>query len=81
MYREGNANFNISLIDPWLCTHIIYCFAGLRNGVIVSLDPWADLPAGKNGYGQLFNLKNRNPNLKIAIAMGGWNEGSATYSQ
>lgn len=82
-YIENSAQFSISSIDPTLCTHIIYTFAGLKDGVIVALDARADLPynSGQNGYGKLYKLKYQNPDLKIAIAMGGKDEGSAKYSE
>lgn len=32
-------------------------------------------------FTRFINLKNSNPNVKLLIAMGGWNEGSTTYSQ
>ncbi len=31
-------------------------------------------------FNRFINLKNSNPNVKLLIAMGGWNEGSTTYS-
>lgn len=27
------------------------------------------------------DLKKKNPNVKISVAIGGWNQGSATYSK
>ena len=30
-YRLGNGKFLVENIDPMLCTHIIYAFAGLDN--------------------------------------------------
>lgn len=84
MYRNGNGRFEIPFIDPDLCTHLVYTFAGLSSdGVIKSLDPYADLPDnyGMNGFGKILKLKERNPYLKTMLAMGGWNEGSLKYSQ
>jgi GH18 family chitinase len=41
-YREGIAEFNVENINASLCTHIIYCFLGLKDGVIASLDEYND---------------------------------------
>jgi chitinase len=30
-YRPGNGKFLVENIDPMLCTHIIYAYAGLDN--------------------------------------------------
>lgn len=81
VYRNGNGKYEIPLTQAHLCTHFIYTFAGLYDGVIKSLDPYADLPSGLNGYGKVLELKRLNPDLKVLIAMGGWNEGSQKYSE
>lgn len=82
VYRQGAGKFDIDLIDPHLCTHLIYTFVGLNGDDIKVLDPWQDLPdnGGKNGFGRFNALKSRNPGLKTLIAIGGWNEGSEKYS-
>jgi chitinase len=41
-YRTGIAKFDVEHINASLCTHIIYTFMGLRDGVIVSLDEYND---------------------------------------
>ena len=43
-YRPGNGEFLVENIDPMLCTHIIYEFAGLDNVThsIYSLDSYID---------------------------------------
>lgn len=84
VYRPGNGKFDIEHIDPFLCTHLVYSFAGLAsNNTIQPLDPYNDLYDnwGKGAYIRLTNLKQKNPNLKTLIAIGGWNEGSTKYSQ
>lgn len=83
-YRPGNGEFHVENIDPNLCTHLIYAFAGLdeTTNQIRSLDPYNDLEEnyGKGAYKRFNALKNRNPNLKSLIAIGGWNESPAKYS-
>ena len=70
-----------------LCTHIIYSFAGLDTATskIKSLDPWLDLGDGGSTGRRTFllttELKRRNPELKVSLAIGGWNEGSEKYSK
>ncbi|KAF2880906.1 hypothetical protein ILUMI_25264 [Ignelater luminosus] len=79
VYRPGNGRFQIEDIDPTLCTHLIYTFVGLdRSGSIKILDSWQDIDLG--GYKRFNALKERNPNVKTLIAIGGWNEGSEVYS-
>ncbi|CAH0550889.1 unnamed protein product [Brassicogethes aeneus] len=79
IYRPGNGKFQVSNIDPSLCTHICYGFFGLGWDLDVQiLDDWE-----LNGLHELSNmmaLKNSNPDLKILASMGGWNEGSEKYS-
>lgn len=45
-------------------------------------DPWQDLKEeyGKGGYEKMTGLKRSHPHLKVSLAIGGWNEGSANYS-
>jgi len=84
-YRPGEGRFDVDDIDPDLCTHLIYSFAGLdkETYTIKVLDPNRDLSDDKwqkEGYKRFVDLKQRNPRLKTLIAIGGWNEGSVTYS-
>lgn len=49
IYRRGNGKFDIPDIEPELCTHLIYTFAGLDSTkwAIKSLDPYLDVTRGK----------------------------------
>ena len=84
-YRPGDGKFDVENIDPHLCTHYIYSFAGLDGSefTIKALDAFNDLPNnwGKNAYGRFTNIKKENPNAKTLLAIGGWNEGSINYSK
>jgi chitinase len=83
-YRPGNGAFTWENIDPTLCTHIIYAFASLSNETfeIKSLDPFLDMEdnGGKGQIKKILNFKSKQPDLKVTLALGGWNEGSEKYS-
>jgi len=79
VYRQGTAKFSPQNINPYLCTHLIYAFAGLgKDDEIQTFDKYQDLEKG--GYGQFAALKTYNRDLKTLIAIGGWNEGSRRFS-
>lgn len=48
------------------------------------VDPWNELCPNENGNNCAFDrfvaLKQQNPELKISLAVGGWNEGSEDFS-
>lgn len=54
-YRPGKGAFTVDNIDPTLCTHIIYTFAGLNNATYAmhSMDPFLDT-TDDGGRGKLF---------------------------
>lgn len=83
-YRPNAGKFTPEDIDPSLCTNLIYSFAGLDadTSSIKSLDPWMDLEDnyGLAGFKKATDLKYANPDLKVTLAIGGWNEGSKKYS-
>ncbi|CAG0886951.1 unnamed protein product, partial [Cyprideis torosa] len=59
VWRPGNGKFEVTDIDPYLCTHVVYGFAGLAkdgSNKMISLDPYLDLKEnwGK-GYFSSFN--------------------------
>ncbi|XP_011706928.1 PREDICTED: chitinase-3-like protein 1 [Wasmannia auropunctata] len=83
VYRPSDGKFDISYIQPKLCTHLIYAFVGIsQEGKVVVLDAWQDLPdnSGKDGFGRFNKLREQSPETKTLIAIGGWNEGSAKFS-
>lgn len=83
-YRPAEGKFDASNIDPTLCSHLVFAFAGLdpTNFTIKSLDPWNDLEdgGGKGGYKKMTQLRAQRPGLMVSLAVGGWNEGSGNYS-
>lgn len=82
-YRSGAGKFSVGQIDPSLCTHLVYAFAKLENGVIAAFDAYLDLKDnyGLGMYEKVNKLKVAHPHLKTLLAIGGWNEGSVKYSQ
>ena len=48
VYRQGTAKFSPQNINPYLCTHLIYAFAGLgKDDTIQTFDKYQDLEKGK----------------------------------
>ncbi|XP_055474133.1 acidic mammalian chitinase [Psammomys obesus] len=74
-YRPGLGSFKPDDIDPCLCTHLIYAFAGMQNNEITTIE-WNDITLYKAFNG----LKNRNSKLKTLLAIGGWNFGTAPFT-
>ena len=81
-WRHGNGFFDVENIDPFLCTHLIFGFAGLdaATNKIKVLNEYNDLDQGgppwrKGAYRRFTSLKQINPNLFTLLAIGGWNEG------
>ena len=79
-YRYGNGHFDVEDIDPNLCTHAAFGFAGLDTNSfeIKALDPYNELEEnwGRGAFKRFTDMKQRNPNLKTFISVGGWNEGN-----
>lgn len=84
VYRPDLGKFDVENINPYVCTHVIYAFAGLSPDTyeIISLDPYNDLEEnyGKGAYKRFTKLCSINPDLRCILGIGGWNEGSPKYS-
>ncbi|XP_060629020.2 chitotriosidase-1-like [Anolis sagrei] len=74
-YRPDKGRFLPRDIDPNVCTHLIYAFAGMKGNEIATLE-WND----ETLYKEFNDLKNKNPGLKTLLAIGGWTFGSAKFS-
>lgn len=64
--------YGINVLSEWRLINQFFPFS----------DPWQDLKEdyGKAGFDRITNLKKIYPHLKVSLAIGGWNEGSANYS-
>ncbi|KAK8738799.1 hypothetical protein OTU49_003679 [Cherax quadricarinatus] len=80
--RPGAGRFEPESIDPFLCTHVIYAFAGMEDFRLAPGDP-SDVSDGfKEGiYTRLIKLKEKNPTLKVMLALGGWAFGSKPFRE
>ncbi|XP_048352586.1 chitotriosidase-1-like isoform X2 [Sphaerodactylus townsendi] len=74
-YRPERGRFLPDNINPNLCTHLIYAFAGMNQNQITTVE-WNDVQL----YQDFNRLKQRNPRLKTILAIGGWNFGSSKFS-
>ncbi|KAM8781985.1 LOW QUALITY PROTEIN: acidic mammalian chitinase-like [Rhynchonycteris naso] len=74
-YRPGLGCFKPENIDLFLCTHLIYAFAGMRNNEITTIE-WN----GVTLYQAFNGLKNKNSQLKTLLAIDGWNFGIAPFT-
>ncbi|XP_003792386.1 chitotriosidase-1 [Otolemur garnettii] len=74
-YREGAARFLPKDVDPSLCTHLIYAFAGMNNHQLSTIE-WNDEAL----YQEFNGLKKMNPKLKTLLALGGWNFGTQKFT-
>ncbi|XP_070757967.1 acidic mammalian chitinase-like isoform X3 [Enoplosus armatus] len=74
-YRPGAGKYFPTNVDPCLCDHLIYAFAGMGNNMIKTYE-WDD----EKLYGQFQALKNQNGNLKTLLAIGGWNFGTQKFT-
>ncbi|CAI9715520.1 acidic mammalian chitinase-like [Octopus vulgaris] len=75
-YRAPGGKFFPEDIDPTLCTHINYAFGKVVGNEIHKVE-WNDDAL----ISRVLDLKKRNPNLKVSIAVGGWNARSPAFSQ
>ncbi|KAL6119286.1 uncharacterized protein ACO6RY_03891 [Pungitius sinensis] len=75
-YRPGVGKYLPADVDPTLCTHLIYAFSIISHSNELAPYEWNDDILYKS-----FNeLKNRNPDLKTLLAVGGWNFGSRQFT-
>ncbi|XP_040060489.1 acidic mammalian chitinase [Gasterosteus aculeatus] len=74
-YRPGAGKYFPTDVDPCLCDHLVYAFAGMDGNMIKTYE-WDD----EKLYGEFHALKNQNSNLKTLLAIGGWNFGTQKFT-
>ncbi|XP_017893236.1 probable chitinase 10 [Ceratina calcarata] len=74
--RAGAGKFVPEDIDPTLCTHVVYAFATLKNHLLT-----AENEKDKEMYERLIALRDKNPDIKILLAIGGWAFGSTPFKE
>lgn len=77
-YRSTEGIYFPEDIDPNLCTHVIYSFSKLDSQYEMAPYEWNDKSTdwSKGMYERTIDLKAINPDLKVLLAVGGWNHGS-----
>jgi len=81
-YRPKPGAYYPEDIDPNLCTHIIFAFAKINDNSELEAFEWNDMSTewSKGMYERTMALKEKNKDLKIMLAVGGWNMGSLPFS-
>ncbi|ROT81447.1 chitinase-related protein 1 [Penaeus vannamei] len=83
-YRTGAARYTVDDVPVELCTHAIYAFAVLDADSLVARehDAYLDKAAGLDNYRRFVTLRERNPQAKMLLGLGGWTDSrSDKYSR
>jgi len=77
-YRPEGAKYKPEQLDPSLCTHVVYAFATMAGNRLKAYE-WNDESTdwSEGMYERMIKHKAQNPSLKILLAVGGWNFGTA----
>ncbi|XP_072500436.1 oviduct-specific glycoprotein-like isoform X3 [Notamacropus eugenii] len=76
-YRPIPASLFPEDVDPYLCTHLVYAFASMKNNRITSEEKNDE----EKMYPQLRSLKERNKELHILLSIGGWYFGTNRFTR
>nr|AUM84818.1 chitinase-like protein 7 [Lutzomyia longipalpis] len=74
--RPGAGKFEPKDVDAKLCTHLVYAFATLKDHKLSEAS--GDDP---DMYDQVIALREKNPELQILLAIGGWAFGSTPFKE
>ncbi|XP_063216325.1 probable chitinase 10 [Bacillus rossius redtenbacheri] len=74
--RPGAGKFTPEDVDSSLCTHVIYAFATLKEHKLAPGDD-KDIEM----YNRVVALREKNPNLQVLLAIGGWAFGSTPFKE
>ncbi|XP_055608633.1 endochitinase-like [Uranotaenia lowii] len=80
-FRQEDGAYSIEDIPGNLCSHVVYNFVGIseKSYELTSMQP--DYDYGENGFQRFADLKDKFPNLKLLVAIGGWGHGGEKFSQ
>ncbi|KAK9883780.1 hypothetical protein WA026_001972 [Henosepilachna vigintioctopunctata] len=74
--RPGSGKFTPEDINAGLCTHVVYAFATLKDHKLTeSSDKDPEM------YDRIIALREKNPDLKVLLAIGGWAFGSTPFKE
>ena len=80
--RPGMGKFTPEDIDLSLCTHLVFAFASIKDH---KLHPSEDNDVGdaftEGTYDRIMRHKEKNPKLKVLLAVGGWAFGSKPFRE
>ncbi|XP_076309101.1 putative chitinase 10 [Tachypleus tridentatus] len=80
--RKGLGTFEPEHIDPELCTHIVFAFAGIKDFKISPTEDVDETHGNEKGlYDRILALKRKNPILKVLLGVGGWMIGSGPFRE
>lgn len=74
--RPGAGKFEPNNVDARLCTHLVYAFATLKDHKLTESSD--DDP---ENYEKVLALREKNPDLQILLAIGGWAFGSTPFKE
>lgn len=78
--RPGMGKFTPEDIDATLCTHIVFAFATIKDNRLAESEENDAGDAYTEGtYDRIMKLKEKNPLLKVLLAVGGWAFGSKPF--
>ncbi|CAF0791621.1 unnamed protein product [Brachionus calyciflorus] len=81
-YRPKPGSYFPEDVDPRLCSHVIFSFGKINDQSELEAFEWNDESTewAPGMYKRTIDLKKKNKDLKVLIAVGGWNHGSLPFS-
>ena len=78
--RPGMGKFTPEDIDASLCTHVVFAFASIKNHKLAASEDNDVGDAFTEGtYDRIMRHKEKNPEVKVLLAVGGWAFGSKPF--
>lgn len=79
--RANPYSYRIEDIPGELCTDVVYNFIGVDSEEYEVSFLQREIDVVQNGFGRFIGLKQRFPELKLHVAVGGWDHGGAAFSR